>query len=380
MAQLSARDVALFKLMGQNAQADSELVEEPPMGMVNVGPPKEIQAEPTPMQNQPIIQEQVAPRQPSSNSGLRKRYDQALEQDFAAQQEGVDQQNRALEEQLKLAQANQQTNLAPAYDLLNSWYGLDAGKSYKAKDAAPDMQRTQQLMGLLQESKQKLTGSRTQALKALLEDEQKRSEDGKAKRSEDRFSYQIQKDFKNDIEKNITNPAQEISKDFSQIDAAIKPDANGQVDLRDVNLVLSQYAKTVAGLKGVLSDTDVKTISLTNLETDLANLQRKFGSDAKVDASIFAPWVKQVGIAKDTSRVGFERALKNKSDFYSDPSFVGGSALFAGKEGGIAGRSLKESDKTLKTIFGNSANAQSVPAPGIDPEFEAWYAAQQGKK
>jgi len=351
--KLSASELALLQMLGQNAKADEGmLVEEPEIETSQV---------PTAQENQAVIQEQALPQvsvgapkvRPMNNSELRQKYQEALEADIAAQEENVRQQDALLRENLIRQQASQGDDYSNLLNFVDATYGTKYRQGYKAP-AQED--QTAQLLKMLQESKRSVTGARTNALKALLEDERSRASEGREKRGEDRFGYTIQKDFKTDLDKNVNQPAQEINKDFSQIDSALEP-KNGMVDLRDVNLVLSQYAKTVAGLKGVLSDSDIRTISLSNLETKLADLQKTFGSDAKVDAKIFDPWRNQVSVAKKASEEGFKRALDNRAAFYSDPSFVGGKYLFQGKDGGIAGKSLKESYSGLEKIFSKKANA-----------------------
>ena len=385
MATLSAKDKALLKMMGQNAAADEDLLLGEPVGFVDVGQPKITEAEPTALENQAIIEQQVPPKtQPMNNANLRQQYQAALEEDFAAQQQGIDQQDTLLREQLKLAQANQQTNLTPAYDLLNSWYGLDAGKSYRAPSSEADMKRNQELLGMLQASKQKLTGSRTAALKALLEDEQKRAEDGKAKRSEDRFAYQIQKDFNTEMEKQVEGPARKLTKDLGQIEEALKPGPDGKISISKFNSAVTNTAKNVNSNPGALSDTDVARIDFTTMSQRAEEFMAKFAdAQGRIDASRAQPFLEMVAEAKNLASSGINQAIETKRLHYSNPYNPAQSVLYAGKKP-YAEERFKSAESLVGGLMGKQATAKNeklaVPAVGEDPEFEAFYAAQKGKK
>lgn len=337
---------------------------------------------PTTAQNQQFLDAQTP--QNMTDEQLKQLLIQQTQAADAEQAAGIQQQQEMLNAAKEAGQ--NQTNTRALHGVLDAWYGGNTAQAYQ-----PAGVDEAGLLKALQESKQKLSDSKNKQLKELLEARQKGKDDGKAARSEDRMNQAFFDSFDAKMTKDVEAPIRTANAELGNIEAALQPGPDGKIDFLAYQTAVNQAARRIAEEKGPLNEQDVKRMDVPSLAKAFDMLGAKVGGDGKVDAKWGAPILALVAKKRSQYSDTFNNALSVKEKYYKNPNLPANKVIFQGGKNSYGEQRINQAKESVNSVknsmFSNSAQAApqtqqtiNVPEPGADPEFEAFYAAQQGKK
>lgn len=326
---------------------------------------------PTPMQNQPMINEQVpqeVPPLPDAHenksarvglSPLEKEYEKMLKQSLEQQQGGIDQQQKDALSSLQL-QNEQPADASPLYRLLNSWYGLKTGEGYKSPPSVQEnMDKQIALQNMIQDSRESLSKNKINALKALLDRQQLKQGDARDARFQSSQVSQKEKEFRGVAQK-ISNAQSEYQKQNDVVENALNSGKVFRVEQ------VKSYLSRLMGEKGVLTDQDLARAIPPTLAYSWEKLLSRTDLDSPAPPELISELREGLKDLKD----GVARELRAKTDRLKD-NFTGGEFNIMNRE--YAPRVVKNLSKNLESFGGVTNQAQAakqVPQPKGSDEFE----------
>jgi len=117
----------------------------------------------------------------------------------------------------------------------------------------------------------------------------------------------------------LDSEASKIEQDYATIENAFTPNPDGTYDLRKVLGSLSNYARSVGGEKGALSEGDVnRSMYLRDLETTLFEMSKiKIGKDGKIPAEKLRPYIEQMQVSKASTTNRLRNNFKLMKEGYA---------------------------------------------------------------
>jgi hypothetical protein len=301
MARPLQEQELLQLLMGNS----SSMVPRAPMAMadevpVPVPPP---QPESAPVEPPPAPEEMPAPRlqAPQKTSAFveppeAKQLRALLSQQLDNQAAGVELSKARYMADAQARAANPATDLSPTLNWIDNFQGSNLAKGYKAPAMGDGRAELQDYL----KAQNELPDNQIKYLKALLEGKKDAKDSARNEASRRSYEYRMFKDVKGQNEK-LTKRYSDFTQQAGNVKAAFTPDSDGMVPIGRINSALSNFARMM-GEKGVLTDQDTARQIQKNVETKLAEITSRFGSD---------PSVKVPATAISTAIDAYNDAVKN---------------------------------------------------------------------
>lgn len=161
----------------------------------------------------------------------------------------------------------------------------------------------------------------------------------------------LEKEMQDDLNKSVINPMSDVESGLNTIDANL---ARG--DLQGLSDSLVNYAKTVQGHTGVLSNQDMGMVIPKSLEMSAANINAWLKGDKSVpiEKDTLDSLRKGIAIAKENAQKVLSKKLQLKRDIYSNRLSTG--ALFS--PGGSG-------ERMFDIVKGNYFSAPQAPQPDM---------------
>jgi len=174
--------------------------------------------------------------------------------------------------------------------------------------------------------------------------------------------------LREDVTKSVTSPLLEDTQKIGIMEEAF---ASG--DSQKIMNVLSQYARSISGEKGVLTDQDIVRVMPKNYQGSVASFKAYISStpSAELPPEYTKSMRELIDITKQRLAQKYEKALKTKKNIYS--SGVYRELMTPGSVGDVV---FGEAGDALKSFYPQAAGAQS---PQVDSP-EAWLAKRRGGK
>lgn len=222
--------------------------------------------------------------------------------------------------------------------------------------------KLQDQMSQRQENLANITGARmnsNDALKAQMKMAEALDKNQRFGMAQDRqLGMKFNQDLRNDVKH-----FQEISPSFSKVEAALAPDANGNVNAQRVKMALSDAARMM-GEKGVLTDNDILRVQAKTLEgvaADVANFVT--GPDATIPASYVGQLANAIQAGKQAVTDAAQKNVSRTKDTYT-----------------ALGLSPDLANQVADTIYGNYLKGpEKQEQPKVDPIQELLKNMPKGK-
>jgi len=274
---------------------------------------------------------------------------------LAGQESGVSQLEQNLNEIKGMGPA---INFRPLMAAFDSLYGTNqAEKSGPQETPEERAQKLFELQNKIQMAKDQLSENRVKASQQDIAHLM-----GKASlmgQKQDRFeASQIEKsdlEMRNKFNK-VLGAANDVGSNFNKLQSAFTPGPDGKVSAYGVQASMSNFARSVGGEKGVLTDTDVYRVLPPDTQQVIAKWENRIkglGSDAKLEASEVQPLMDALARAKSAEMQKHSMELDRTKKMYenSPGKFTQQVWQTAGKD------RYKDAQKELERGFGSS------PAP-----------------
>jgi hypothetical protein len=301
---------------------------------------------------------------------MREKQEEAL----ASQQGGISQMEQLAQQYRQLGPAIDFSPLAANYDAM---YGTNMASHLKGETPQDRLSKLMEIQKGIQGAKDQFGDSRVKALKdqlALLN--MKGQMQGQR---QERFdSAQIEKADKEmrDQFGKLEGGANELSSTYNRLNNAFTPDQKGEVSAYEVKQAMSNFARSVGGEKGVLTDSDVARQLPADMQLALSSWENKIfslGNDAKIPASNIAPLKSVLAKAQAVAADRYKQDLSRlKRNYETSP------APFTQKVWNSAGRiRYDDATKTIDKQFVPQSAPGANSAPPMADEFEAWKAKRK---
>lgn len=288
------------------------------------------------------------------------------EEDLGVQKRGIGQLEETLQAYRQLAPPIDFSPLAGAFDQI---WGTNQAASLKSDTPQSRIEKLMELQNKVQMAKDQMSENRIKMAKEGLGNLIQRA--GINNSRQERFdTAQIEKadlEMRNTFNK-LEGAATELASTYSRLNNAFQPDREGKVSAYEVKQAMSNFARSVGGEKGVLTDSDVGRQLPATAQSQLAQLENYLFSlqdDAKIPAASIAPlrniMEKAKGVASDRYKQDLSRLKRNY-----ETTIAPNTKKVWESSGRIR---YDDATKAIDRQFG-------VPAPaasgGIESEFEAW--------
>lgn len=301
---------------------------------------------------------------------LKARLDAKVSKNLALQEQGVTQFNKAIQDYRNKPTQIDFSPLAAYFD--SNVEGSNLLKGYKAPES--ETQKQEKLLGmenLLQKTKEGMSDKDIDYMRVMLS--QNRSDKQDARQS--RFDQAQDKAMFNQARKEqagLVKEAGDFRNSYASVEAAIKPDANGQIPVARLQMSLSQFSRLM-GEKGVLTDTDIGRQLQNTIDLSLAKYAQMLSSDpnAKIDAR--AADAMRAALV-DAKKV-FQDNYKLKADTFTEGYFNNPGSPYAGKK--WAKKLVEDTYKPLDLI-GKQATGGQPPANDPRARLEELRRKAQG--
>lgn len=285
--------------------------------------------------------------------GDKDRYDALSELYNSKVQEGLlgQEQGIAQLEQFRnnIAASPVQVDLSPLAAYIDSTVeGSQLSKGYARPENAESKQH--RLMGYeneIQKAKMGLSDKEIDAMKAALQNSMY-SKAIQAQGRNERFgqSQELKKEdtLRKDLNKEITDPMQDDLQKFEMIESGL-----GSGEYVKVVNSLSNFSRSVAGEKGVLTDADINRVLPRNFQGSLAKFEEYFRTTdpTQVDPAYTKSLVELTQLAKQKAGAKYKNTLRGREKQYGAP----GSSYQSTMQG--AGRFMFDDLKEqIDTYFG----------------------------
>lgn len=182
----------------------------------------------------------------------------------------------------------------------------------------------------------------------------------------------FQKEIQGDLEKDIVEPLNIRLQQFSTIQSALDTD-----DYLTIGMTMSQFARGVAGEKGVLTDNDVARVFPNTAMNSITKLQAYLTGGGTVDPEVKAKLKTLLEITKQNSAKVYADYAKGKKENYSKRNLSKRYGVF--NKGGYGDEVFKNADSVIKS-FGPQEQKPAPPGPtgpGGAMSFEEFKASKK---
>jgi hypothetical protein len=281
----------------------------PPMEEAPVSPP---QPEPEPA---PAPLQMPHPERGMSFEPEARRLQKLLEAQLEQQSRDVNLSQAQYEADAKARAEVPMVDYSPILGWAAAATGKDFGRGYKA----PAQGDGKALLGAYLENQNKLSDNQSNALKTLLQNKKDGIENSRQSRYENSQNLKMFQEAKKQNEKLTKNYA-EFTMQAGNVGKAFTPDTDNYVQIGRVRSALSNFARMM-GEKGVLTDQDVARQIQTNLDTKIAELTARFGSDptSKVPAEAIATAIDAYNDAVEQFKQGHSVQSAELNEIFTAP-------------------------------------------------------------
>lgn len=230
--------------------------------------------------------------------------------------------------------------------------GSKLSQNYKAPETQEEKEaKILQIEGALQKAKQGLTASEIAALKAQMDTHSTRSSDRQASQEANRY-LRKEDTFRKDLSK-IADPLAEDSQRLSTLETNL-----GSGDWQKVANSLSNFSRSVAGEKGVLTDQDIARVLPANFQGSLAKFESYFAETptAKIDPAYTKALVELVQTAKQKTADRYDQMIKQRKTAYGHPA-----SAYRDVMAGPGGSMFDELGTSVQGLRGAPAQQQAPP-------------------
>ncbi len=256
-----------------------------------------------------------------------------------------------------------QVDYSGAMELARQFSGdQNIGARYRAPTSNQDL--IQKLGEGIRKTQNDMADAQTANLKTLLADKQA----GKQQATQDRFLASQDNKFFTDMRRDAEKASSKVGdavQNISNVEAAIKPDANGMVDAARLKMSLSNFARLM-GEKGVLTDQDTGRQLAPTAALKLAEMEQYLTSNpgaVKIPAKVASAMNEALADAKNAVKGVAVNHLENIKETYGEPTAPTANMFY--KKGGekIVQKLEKRFDSMLGAAKPQAANAAQVLTP-----------------
>lgn len=308
---------------------------------------------PTPAALSPQYKEQVMAQHQSNLARYKKQQD---EQELL----------KKLRAEMVLNELNNTTvraDFTPGAAYLSSLTGVDTVTGAKAlrDQQAGVIKRNQDLYDDLVKPGQVKEYDGANLLK-LLQDPKPDNSAAKQGHTNARFdkamTARLEQEIQKDLERDIYKPLTEREQQFGLIDKALKDGS-----YTTVSQVMSQFARGVAGEKGVLTDQDVARVFPNTGINSLAKLENYVNAEGKADPAIVAKLQQLANIARGNASKVYGDYVSEKEKLYKSRRTARNLGLFDKDQ--IGGQAFDEA-RGKAGRFAPQTQEAAAPAGGFD--------------
>lgn len=287
---------------------------------------------------------------------LRSKLDEQVNKSLSNQQAGIGQLEGSLKDMKAKPRGIDFSALTSYFDSIVPGSKLSQGYTPPESDEKRQ-ERIMQLEGAIQKSKEGMSDKEIDYMKSLLNTNlTNKALQAQGRNSRFEESQQLKKE--DTLRKDLTKVSDELAEDQQKLSTL---EINlGSGDYQKVANSLSNFSRSVAGQKGVLTDKDIELVLPKNFQGSLARFSAYFSETptAQLDPSYMKALVELTQLAKQKTAERYQQQIGQRRKAYGAPTSVYRDVM-AGP-GGIM------FDELEKAAGGLGASA--APPPATDPK------------
>ena len=246
--------------------------------------------------------------------------------------EAVDLQRAGVEENQQyidsVTQTPQETNWAPGIATGDFLFGTNFSKTYQPPKSKEERDKEVFLLkNYLQQQKKGLSDAEIDLLKSQMASQSLPLSLLKGEGTQERFDTKLGKE----IDDKVAKQYNEATKDLSDLGSKYKnlEDSLRSGSIIKINSSLSNFARLIAGEKGVLTDQDIARAMPTTLANRIGTLAVYFGDPTKPPPQkVINEMIDLVEQSKKYLKEGYKNKIENtKLEFQALPTYSGSQAV-----------------------------------------------------
>jgi hypothetical protein len=306
---------------------------------------------------------------------INDMYRAQVKQDINRQEGSIDQLGQSI---AALKGKKLDANLSPLFALSDAWSGGNISKGYQAPMSEDERQKqVAALQNEITKGRYGLSQTEIEAMKTDLAS-QKSLMDSKQGRFDDEQLRKKETEVQTDVNKNVFKDMDTAKQQFDTLTTALS-----SRNVERIRGALSNYARTVGGEKGVLTDKDIERTLFPSITQLVSNAELYFDKNAQYDPADIANLENAVKAARGNATKLYSTKLDRLENQYGSRQSYAKDVM---APGGFGPQLFKQSREQFKTFYGNGEAPGGVQKISdeeylkMTPEQRAEYKAKLGGK